>query len=452
MKIQNAKLLFVVLFLFSSLCLCKERILLVNSSNNFSIYAPIIKQEGLISAKEVVSCLKGVFEWNPVLSEALLKKDNVKCFVWIGKNRAILDKKEITLSVSPKLIEGHVFVPLELVKAFSERLNIALDVSEGKIVFGKNAYNNTKDGFWHILKEGETLYRISKNYGVDLSSILSLNKIIDPRFIIPGTVLYIPSSVSKEKEEEIPISPILEKSPKGKISRLRNYGIKRIVIDPGHGGKDPGAIGKTGLKEKDVVLEIALSLCRELKKRLPNVEIILTRDADFYIPLSERTALANFKKADLFVSLHANAAFSGEASGFEVYHLSAVASDKYSKELADAENIVTKRFKEKESLTDIILKDIAQSEFINESIDLCLEIQNKVCEELSMKNRGVKSAFFYVLRDAKMPAVLIETGFLSNQEEEARMKQDLFKKTLISAIASAIVSYKEKYENKLVEK
>ncbi|MEW6680035.1 MAG: N-acetylmuramoyl-L-alanine amidase, partial [bacterium] len=177
-------------------------------------------------------------------------------------------------------------------------------------------------------------------------------------------------------------------------------------------------------------------------------------DADYYIPLAERTGLANFKKADLFISIHANAAFSRAASGFEVYHLSAVASDKYSEEIAEAENMVVERFKEKKSslLTEIILKDIAQTEFINESIDLGLLVQNRVSERLSMKDRGVKSAFFYVLRDAKMPAILIETGFLSNASEEARMKEEDFKEGMVNAICDAIVSYKEQYEKKLVER
>lgn len=448
--------------LFSPFLFCEERILLVNSCNNFSIYAPFIKDNDLISLKEVASCLKAGFDWNPVIQEASLTKNDVKCFVWVNKDRAILDKKELVLSYPPRLISSRIFVPLELVKAFTKRLNMELSVSDKKIVIGEKVYfsslnntpNNTKDGFWHILKDGETLYRLSQSYNVSLSSLLSLNKIIDPRFIIPGTMVYIPSvSASKQSEEEKErvITPILERKPQGKL--LQKYGIKKIVLDPGHGGKDPGAIGKSGLKEKDVVLEIALSLARELKKSLPDVEIILTRDGDYYVPLAERTGLANFKKANLFVSIHANAAFSRGASGFEVYHLSAVASDKYSEELASAENIVATRFKEKESsLTDIILKDIAQTEFINESIDLGLNIQNKVCNALSMKNRGVKSAFFYVLRDAKMPAILVETGFLSNVEEEERMKQGGFKQSLVFSIANAIITYKEQYENKLAEK
>lgn len=444
--------------LFSPFLFCEERLLLVNSCNNFSIYAPFIKDNDLISLKEVASCLKAGFDWNPVIKEASLTKNGIKCFVWVDKDRAILDKKELVLSEVPRLISSRIFVPLELVKAFTKRLDMELSVSDEKIVIGKKTYfsslNNTKDGFWHILKEGETLYRLSQSYNVSLSSLLSLNKIIDPRFIIPGTMVYIPpvsESKQSEEEKEDVITPILERKPQEKL--LQKYGIKRIVLDPGHGGKDPGAIGKSGLKEKDVVLEITLSLARELKKSLPDVEIILTRDGDYYVPLAERTGLANFKKADLFVSIHANAAFSKGASGFEVYHLSAVASDKYSEELASAENIVAQRFKEKEmSLTDIILKDIAQTEFINESIELGLNIQNKVCNTLSMKNRGVKSAFFYVLRDAKMPAVLVETGFLSNAEEEERMKQGGFKQSLVSSIANAIITYKEQYENKLAEK
>ncbi len=452
--------------LFLSLGFCSERILLVNSEANLSLYAPYIKEQDFVSLKEVASCLKASFEWNPVIQEASLKKDGIRCFVWIDKDRAILDKKELYLPNCPKLISSNIFVPVELVKAFVERLNMRLELTNSKITIAKKGplptLANTKDGFWHILKEGETLYRVSQNYGVDISSLLSLNKIIDPRFVIPGTMLYIPS-LALSKQDNEPGTQTLElgiriPNPEPRIpnkggSAITKYGIKRIVIDPGHGGKDPGAIGKSGLKEKDVVLEIALRLVKDLKKRIPEVEIILTRDADYYIPLAERTGLANFKKANLFVSIHANAAFSHEASGFEVFHLSAIASDRYSEDLAESENTVVKRFKEKEvDLTQMILKDIAQTEFISESIDLGVLIQNKASNELTMKNRGIKSAFFYVLRDAKMPAILVETGFLSNSAEEARMKQDEFKEAIVDTISNAIVLYKEKYENKLAER
>ncbi|MEW6007241.1 MAG: N-acetylmuramoyl-L-alanine amidase [bacterium] len=448
--------------MFPFLVFCEEKILLYNQDANLYVYSPYIPNEEFVSLEEASSAFKATFDFNPVIQEASLKKDGIKCFLWANKNRAILDKKEIILSFPPKLISSKIYVPIELLKAFAERLNMELRLDDKRIVIAKKGdlLANTKDGFWHILKDGETLWRVSQNYGVELSSLLSLNKIIDPRFVTPGTMLYIPNpALSKKDENHEPLTPnpelttpILEKKPEDK-SILQKYGIKKIVLDPGHGGKDPGAVGKSGLKEKDVVLDIALRLSKELKKSLPDTEIILTRDADYYIPLAERTGLANFKKADLFISIHANAAFSRAASGFEVYHLSAVASDKYSEEIAEAENMVVERFKEKKSsLTELILKDIAQTEFINESIDLGLLVQNKASDRLSMKDRGVKSAFFYVLRDAKMPAILIETGFLSNSAEEARMKEEGFKQSLVNAICDAIVGYKEQYEKKLVER
>jgi|GEM_PF-3424898 len=455
---RKTKLNTLFLLLFASFSFCEEKILLVNQDTGLSLYSPYISEEELVSLKEVSACLKANFSYNPVIQEASLKKDKVQCFVWVNKDRAILSQREITLSSPCKLISSCVFVPLELVKAFVERLNMRLEQVNNKIIIAKKTnlptLANTSNGFWHILKEGETLWRVSQNYGVSLSSLLSLNKIIDPRFVTPGTLLYIPELTKGKQDEngQTLITPILERKPKVDDA-IQKYGIKRIVIDPGHGGKDPGAIGKTGLYEKDVVLSLALAISKELKKSLPNTEIILTRDGDYYVPLRERTGLANFKHADLFISIHANAAFSKEASGFEVYHLSAIASDKYSERLADIENEPIKRFSEKGSnLTEIILKDIAQSEFIKESIELGLLIQNNASERLSMKNRGVKSAFFYVLRDAKMPAVLIETGFLSNRDEEARMKDEGFRQSLISAISDAIVLYKEKYEKKLAER
>ncbi|MDI6752620.1 MAG: N-acetylmuramoyl-L-alanine amidase [bacterium] len=236
-----------------------------------------------------------------------------------------------------------------------------------------------------------------------------------------------------------------------KGSPISRFGIKRIVIDPGHGGKDPGACGKT-LKEKDVVLEIAKRLKEKIEKN-SGIEVILTRDDDYFVPLPERTALANYKKADLFVSIHANAAFSKNATGFEVFHLSAIASDKQAEALAELENRSIK-FDEKEGFKDYtnqILADMAHSGFVRESVELASCIQKEVVNRLNMKARGVKSANFYVLKDALMPAVLVETGFISNGYEESRFKDKNFLEGMTDSLCDAILQYKESYEMALKE-
>jgi N-acetylmuramoyl-L-alanine amidase len=262
---------------------------------------------------------------------------------------------------------------------------------------------------------------------------------------IQGANRKIPATNKEAKIAKI--DSLIEK----KGSPISRFGIKRIVIDPGHGGKDPGACGKT-LKEKDVVLQIT----KRLKERIEEesgVEVILTRDDDYYVPLPERTALANYKKADLFISIHANAAFSKSATGFEVFHLSAIASDKQAEALAELENRSIKLdgkdgFKD---YTQQILADMAQSGFIKESIELASVIQKEVVSRLNMKARGVKSANFYVLKDALMPAVLVETGFISNGYEESRLKDEKFLYGMTDSLCDAILRYKESYETALKE-
>jgi len=457
--VKNAKYLSFIFFIVVTSVFSSEKILLTNQENNSYIWSEYIEEQELIPAKEFASIISAKFEWNPIIQEGILKKYKALCFLWPNKEKIILDKEEIVLQSPCQLISGKLFVPFDLIFSFCERVDMRAEFSKekNKLIFYKKSSGipplaNTKQGFWHVLKEGETLYRISKNYGIDLSSIISLNRIIDPRFLVPGQMIYIPDiGIQTEKELEIPSLPPETTGPKKPL--VEKYGIKKIVLDPGHGGKDSGAIGKSGTKEKDVNLDIAIKLHKELKKRLPNTEIILTRDDDYYVPLVERTALANFKKVDLFISIHANAAFSNSASGFEVFHLSAVASDKHAENIAEFENAVIKKFKEKEIIdyTQKILSDIAQDEFISQSIDLALFIQRQVTSKLDIKNRGIKSAFFWVLRDAKMPAVLIETGFLSNPDEEAKMKELAFKTNLVNALANAIIAYKESYEEKLTK-
>jgi N-acetylmuramoyl-L-alanine amidase len=262
---------------------------------------------------------------------------------------------------------------------------------------------------------------------------------------IQGANRKIPATNKEAKIAKI--DSLIEK----KGSPISRFGIKRIVIDPGHGGKDSGACGKT-LKEKDVVLNIA----KRLKERIEEesgIEVILTRDDDYYVPLPERTALANYKKADLFISIHANAAFSKSATGFEVFHLSAIASDKQAEALAELENSSIKLdgkdgFKD---YTQQILADMAQSGFVKESIELASAIQKEVVSRLNMKARGVKSANFYVLKDALMPAVLVETGFISNGYEESRLKDEKFLYGMTDSLCDAILRYKESYETALKE-
>ncbi len=220
-------------------------------------------------------------------------------------------------------------------------------------------------------------------------------------------------------------------------------GIRTIVIDPGHGGAETGAIGKGGSQEKDLTLLLARSLKAQLEQKL-GVRVLLTRDDDSLVPLHERTALANENKADLFLSVHLNSSFGGRPQGAETYFLSLEASDELAARAAEAENPTTPAGADADPLNslELILWDLAQSRYLAESQRLATLIQGELNAELGLKDRGVKQAPFVVLTGAAMPAVLIELGFLSNPEEETRLNQESYRAALVGSVVRAVDRYR----------
>ena len=217
--------------------------------------------------------------------------------------------------------------------------------------------------------------------------------------------------------------------------------VKRVVIDAGHGGKDPGAIGPTGLMEKDVVLKIAKRVASRLEKDL-GCQVILTRKGDRFLPLTQRTAIANARKADIFLSIHANAAPRRRANGVETYFLN-FALDEEAMRVAARENATsTKRIGELKN----ILNDIMKNSKVDESSRLASYVQGEIVRNLrknysDVKNKGVKQAPFFVLIGARMPSVLVEVSFISNRKEERRLKSDRYLDRLAEGIVNGIKSY-----------
>lgn len=234
-----------------------------------------------------------------------------------------------------------------------------------------------------------------------------------------------------------------ENHQKDKYSLASQLGldIKRVVIDPGHGGKDPGAIGAGGIKEKDIVLSVA----KRLKKRLEDkagLEVFMTREKDVFLPLEERTAIANTKKADLFISIHVNAHRRSSMKGTETYFLD-FASDEDSMALAAKENATSTQ---KMSDLEKILNELLLNSKINESSMLASHVQNGIVKNLEanykdIKDRGVKQAPFYVLIGAHMPAVLVELSFITNKEECRRLSNSGYQDKLANGIVSGIKKY-----------
>ena len=217
-----------------------------------------------------------------------------------------------------------------------------------------------------------------------------------------------------------------------------------IVIDAGHGGTETGAIGPGGLQEKDATLAIARRLSAALTRTL-GARVLLTRDSDSVISLDDRTALANHEKADLFLSVHANSSRATVARGSETYYLSLEASDKLAQEVANQENVAAPAPvpapgapAQRDPSLDFILWDLAQSAHLKESSELAEAIQEELNALSGTQNRGIKQAPFKVLIGATMPAVLVETAFISNAEEEKKLANPTFQQSVADSIAKAV--------------
>lgn len=231
--------------------------------------------------------------------------------------------------------------------------------------------------------------------------------------------------------------------------------IKTVVIDPGHGGKDAGAVGPSDIYEKDVVLAISLELKRLLEEKT-DIKVYMTRETDVFIPLRDRTKFANNKKADLFISVHANSIGGDKAKrarvkGYKMYFLSH-AKNEDDKRAAMIENSVIELEDESQGSANYlenILNDMANNEYLKESQDISIRITEAFGKNITQTRKlhtGVGQANFWVLNGAFMPAVLVEAAFISNPNEEKLLKSSKFQKKVAKAISDAVVEFKVKYE------
>ena len=224
-----------------------------------------------------------------------------------------------------------------------------------------------------------------------------------------------------------------------------------IILDPGHGGENLGAVGSKGLKEKDVVLDIALRLEKLLQETgKADLKVYLTRKGDYFVPLEQRSLFANQKGGDLFVSIHANGAKRKKASGTEIYFLAQANNDE-ARAVAALENsaILFERPEGTQvdtSELNFILMDMLQTEFLKESSDLAQMIHDRMKGSLNIPSRGVDQAGFFVLNKTYMPSVLVETAFITNPEEEKLLNKGTFRQKTAEAIYQAILDFKNKYE------
>ncbi len=264
--------------------------------------------------------------------------------------------------------------------------------------------------------------------------------------VIRDSVIFVPVDLRKYIFPELRFAPLKKVSPEEVLLRP----IDTIVIDAGHGGIDPGAIGRYGLKEKTVVLDVAKKVADRLKRC--GIQVYMSRPDDECTLLATRPDFANKKKADLFVSIHANANTSRRIEGFEVYYLAGSVDDN-ARALFAAQNypleIVDQESNRHSTTLKAILWDMVYSENRRESVLLASHISDVVSKDMNLNVLAIKGASFVVLKGTRMPAVLVEIGYISNKEGEKKLSDSAYRERMAEAIAKGIVNFKNYSEGRV---
>ncbi len=351
------------------------------------------------------------FENNVLLGEIKTIQNNQ--FFSVNDLAKITNSKKFINDQTEKII---FYVDNKKIKATNDIAFILIEDSlyqlSSKVIKDKNDYYLPIDSFFNIIN----------NLSKDFSAALTSQRI----------------SFSTKKITVIPNKKVDLSNEKQK------WEFKTIVIDAGHGGKDPGAVGYRGTKEKDIALDVAKRLEKKLSKNL-NVKIVMTRDEDIFLRLSERTKIANENNGSLFISIHTNAAEDRRASGFETF-LIGPNKNEAAVRVAARENAVLELegiSGQKLTNEDLIKATIAQSAFASKSEQFASMVQGEIKKRVQSKDRGVKQAGFYVLMGASMPNVLVELGFISNPSEEKKLRSPQYRDQLATAIYRAVEQYQK---------
>lgn len=266
-----------------------------------------------------------------------------------------------------------------------------------------------------------------------------------------GAKLYLPTVFVTEHLHTHYGSRVELKGKSLTISKPTDNSVMTVVLDPGHGGKDPGAVGKK-LKAQEKVINLAVALkLKELLEKELGIVALLTRSDDRFVSLQDRTRYANDHKADLFVSLHTNASKATSSKGLETYYLS-TAQTSDARAVEALENEVVERYeggtaaKSKYDDLDFILSDLSQTEHLESSNSMAISVHQNMIAGTKGYDRGVKQANFYVLRGAFMPSILVEMGFISNPEEEQMLVNEEYQERLARTIFEGIKRFKFRYD------
>lgn len=267
----------------------------------------------------------------------------------------------------------------------------------------------------------------------------------DPGPVIKPEPAPEPSKTGKNGSAPAKTVPVIKQEPHP-LAVSPAHKKMRIVVDPGHGGKDPGAV-RSRMREKDWNLAVGKELAALLKKA--GFEVKMTRDNDTFIALSERSKISNNFKADLFVSVHTNASKNRNAHGFQVYFRSEKATDKEAADVAAMENEAMQYEEVHYNFVDALLQSLAKNEFVNESSKLAGYVRNSVYKQPGIgiavnQNSSVRQANFYVLKGVNSPAILVEMGYISSSKDRARLSQKAVQKKMAQGIFNGIRDYAKK--------
>jgi N-acetylmuramoyl-L-alanine amidase len=304
---------------------------------------------------------------------------------------------------------------------------------------------------WILEMLGRSYYRLGQRENA-VTIFRKIRQLEPDNLIARAWVEMLTQTPIERKPKERPMTPLEKEADaeeKAMLSQLEGkegteYQMRRMVIDPGHGGFDSGAVGLSGLKESDVNLQIGKQLADSLNGK-GNIKAFLTRRGDYFVPLSERTVVANQYRADLFVSIHINANENRAAKGSETYFCAEKASSDEAQRVAEFENSVIKYEDEasyKEGMIDLedLLFRAERKLYWQQSERFATATQDALKRNAEVHSRGINSANFYVLKKNRMPSILLEVAFISNPEEEALLKKPEFLAATVKNVTDQLMS------------
>ena len=464
-------------------------ILLDNKSLETLVPSVIENDRLYVSARNVVEALGGRITWFSALKLMTIDINGRTARLVIDDPSLEIDEKVVPLEVSARIIDNRVMIPLEVIKIISEvdikwenqtktlsintirpylldirsysypdKTRIVVDLSE-KTEFRADKLISPDRIFIDIMGSIAKLENTSKQIRIDDGVIKTVRTAQFNQEIIrvvldlyQQTKYELFSLIEPDRvvidlfksTEKLAVSTTLPIKPKEEaVSTPTIIGERTVIIDPGHGGNDPGAIGPTGLKESEVTLGIALYLEKFLKEA--DIPTFLTRNKNEFISLENRTSFANQKNGFVFVSIHANSVLNHRpnAKGIETFVLSSKYIGASAKDVADRENRASRTHPGVDTDLALIIADLEESANIKYSLDFAEIVQEKLVNYLKLENRGVKQAPFVVLKGANMVATIVEVAFISNPEEEKLLKNSEFLQKSAQALFEAIKYYIE---------